>query len=72
MLFSSQEELKRRAELAKERAKLKAQREQEEKEEKERVSRAVAGVTHLDIPAELAFVFNKIDGDYFLFYFIYY
>ncbi|XP_014277405.1 unconventional myosin-XV isoform X2 [Halyomorpha halys] len=55
------EELKRRAELAKERAKLKAQREQEEKEEKERVSRAVAGVTHLDIPAELAFVFNKID-----------
>lgn len=55
------EELKRRAELAKERARLKAQREQEEKEEKERVSRAVAGVTHLDIPAELAFVFNKID-----------
>ncbi|XP_073998346.1 unconventional myosin 10A isoform X4 [Rhodnius prolixus] len=55
------EELKRRAELAKERARLKAQREQEEKEEKERVSRAVAGVTHLDIPAELAFVFNKLE-----------
>lgn len=49
--------------MAKERARLKAQREQEEKEEKERVSRAVAGVTHLDIPAELAFVFNKIDGN---------
>uniref|UniRef100_A0A0K8SUT5 Unconventional myosin-XV n=1 Tax=Lygus hesperus TaxID=30085 RepID=A0A0K8SUT5_LYGHE len=55
------EELKKRAEMAKERAKLKAQREQEEKEEREKVSRAVAGVTHLDIPAELAFVFNKIE-----------
>ena len=51
--------------MAKERARLKVQREQEEKEEKERVSRAVAGVTHLDIPAELAFVFNKIDGKKF-------
>ncbi|XP_014248612.2 unconventional myosin-XV isoform X2 [Cimex lectularius] len=55
------EELKRRSELAKERARIKAQREQEEKEEKEKVSRAVAGVAHLDIPAELAFVFNKLD-----------
>ncbi|BES99216.1 MyTH4 domain [Nesidiocoris tenuis] len=55
------EELKKRAELAKERARLKAQREQEEKEEREKVSRAVTGVTHLDIPAELAFVFNKIE-----------
>lgn len=50
--------------MAKERARLKAQREQEEKEEK--VSRAVAGVTHLDIPAELAFVFNKIEGNHII------
>lgn len=55
-----QEELKRRAEvekLARERAKAKAQR-----EEQERTSRAVAGVNHLEIPAELAFIFSKLDG----------
>lgn len=51
------EELKKRAEMARERAKVKAQ-----KEEQERASRAVAGVNHLDIPAELAFIFNKLDG----------
>ncbi|PNF27702.1 hypothetical protein B7P43_G13754 [Cryptotermes secundus] len=53
------EELKRRAEvekLARERAKAKAQR-----EEQERTSRAVAGVNHLEIPAELAFIFSKLD-----------
>ncbi|XP_069684994.1 unconventional myosin-XV isoform X3 [Periplaneta americana] len=53
------EELKRRAEvekLARERAKAKAQR-----EEQERASRAVAGVNHLEIPAELAFIFSKLD-----------
>ncbi|XP_054281634.1 unconventional myosin-XV-like isoform X2 [Macrosteles quadrilineatus] len=50
------EELKKRAEMARERAKVKAQ-----KEEQERASRAVAGVNHLDIPAELAFIFNKLD-----------
>ncbi|GLH06473.1 Unconventional myosin IC [Gryllus bimaculatus] len=53
------EELKRRAEvekIARERAKAKAQR-----EEQERVSRAVAGVNHLEIPAELAFIFSKLD-----------
>lgn len=52
------EELKRRAELAKERQKIKAQ-----KEEQERTTRsvAVAGVNHLDIPAELAFIFNKLE-----------
>lgn len=43
--------------MARERAKIKAQ-----KEEQERASRAVAGVNHLDIPAELAFIFNKLDG----------
>ncbi|XP_049851037.1 unconventional myosin-XV isoform X4 [Schistocerca gregaria] len=53
------EELKRRAEVekvARERARVKAQR-----EEQERASRAVAGVNHLEIPAELAFIFSKLD-----------
>ncbi|XP_059488251.1 unconventional myosin-XV isoform X2 [Neocloeon triangulifer] len=52
-------ELKRRAEvekMARERAKNKAQ-----KEDQDRSSRAVAGVTHLEIPAELAFIFSKLD-----------
>lgn len=56
------EELKRRSEVekvARERAKAKAQR-----EEQERASRAVAGVNHLEIPAELAFIFSKLDGVY--------
>jgi hypothetical protein len=60
MFSGCQEELKRRAEvekLARERAKAKAQR-----EEQERTSRAVAGVNHLEIPAELAFIFSKLDG----------
>lgn len=54
------EELKRRAiveKAARDRAKVKAQ-----KEEQERTSRAVAGVNHLEIPAELAFIFSKLDG----------
>jgi len=54
-------ELKRRAEvekMARERAKSKAH-----KEEQERTSRAVAGVNHLEIPAELAFIFSKLDGE---------
>lgn len=62
MFYCHQEELKRRAEvekLARERAKAKAQR-----EEQERASRAVAGVNHLEIPAELAFIFSKLDGKY--------
>ncbi|XP_063236075.1 unconventional myosin-XV [Bacillus rossius redtenbacheri] len=53
------EELKRRAEvekIARERAKARQQ-----KEEVERASRAVAGVNHLEIPAELAFIFSKLD-----------
>jgi myosin XV len=60
-----QVELKRRAEvekMARERAKSKAQ-----KEEQERASRAVAGVNHLEIPAELAFIFSKLDGKFFSF-----
>lgn len=32
------------------------------KEEHERISRAVAGVNHLEIPAELAFLISKLDG----------
>nr|CAD7393755.1 unnamed protein product [Timema cristinae] len=53
------EELKRRSEvekIARERAKARQQ-----KEEQERASRAVAGVNHLEIPAELAFIFSKLD-----------
>ncbi|KAK6643275.1 hypothetical protein RUM43_004780 [Polyplax serrata] len=52
-------ELKRRAaaeKAARDRAKVKAQ-----KEEQERASRAVAGVNHLEIPAELAFIFSKLE-----------
>lgn len=51
--------MKRKATLAKERARVKAQ-----KEEQERNARphAVAGLSTLDIPAELATIFNKIEG----------
>lgn len=58
------EELKRRAvveKAARDRAKVKAQ-----KEEQERTSRAVAGVNHLEIPAELAFIFSKLEGIYII------
>jgi len=54
------EEMAKRAEIeraSKERAKAKQQR-----EEQERTSRAVAGVNHLEIPAELAFIYSKLDG----------
>ncbi|XP_033197728.1 unconventional myosin 10A isoform X1 [Bombus vancouverensis nearcticus] len=53
------EEMAKRAEIeraSKERAKAKQQR-----EEQERTSRAVAGVNHLEIPAELAFIYSKLD-----------
>ncbi|XP_024944481.1 uncharacterized protein LOC107271471 isoform X3 [Cephus cinctus] len=53
------EEMAKRAEIEKasrERAKAKQQR-----EEQERASRAVAGVNHLEIPAELAFIYSKLD-----------
>lgn len=54
------EEMAKRAEIeraSKERAKAKQQREEQEK-----TSRAVAGVNHLEIPAELAFIYSKLDG----------
>lgn len=57
------EEMAKRAEIeraSKERAKAKQQR-----EEQERTSRAVAGVNHLEIPAELAFIYSKLDGNLF-------
>ncbi|XP_012225060.2 unconventional myosin-XV isoform X1 [Linepithema humile] len=53
------EEMAKRAEIeraSKERAKAKQQR-----DEQERTSRAVAGVNHLEIPAELAFIYSKLD-----------
>ncbi|XP_077262617.1 unconventional myosin 10A [Temnothorax americanus] len=53
------DEMVKRAEIeraSKERAKAKQQR-----EEQERTSRAVAGVNHLEIPAELAFIYSKLD-----------
>ncbi|XP_016845570.1 unconventional myosin-XV isoform X2 [Nasonia vitripennis] len=53
------EEIAKRAEMeraSRERAKAKQQR-----EEQERASRAVAGVNHLEIPAELAFIYSKLD-----------
>lgn len=56
------EEMVKRAEIeraSKERAKAKQQR-----EEQERTSRAVAGVNHLEIPAELAFIYSKLDGTF--------
>lgn len=51
--------MKRKANLAKERARVKAQ-----KEEQERNARphAVASLSTLDIPADLAVIFNKIEG----------
>lgn len=52
--------MKRKANFAKERAKVKAQ-----KEEQERIARsqALPSLNALDIPAELASIFNKIDGE---------
>lgn len=38
-------------------------KERASREEQERTSRAVAGVNHLEIPAELAFIFSKLDGE---------
>ncbi|GBM19276.1 Unconventional myosin-XV [Araneus ventricosus] len=40
---------------------LERSKERANKEEQERASRAVAGVNHLEIPAELAFIFSKLD-----------
>lgn len=55
----TQEEMKRKANLAKERARIKAQKEEQERNAK---PVAVASLTTLDIPAELALIFNKIEG----------
>lgn len=51
--------MKRKAHVAKERARIKAQ-----KEEQERNARPnpTSNLNALDIPAELATIFNKIDG----------
>lgn len=62
-------EMAKRAEIeraSRERAKAKQQR-----EEQERASRAVAGVNHLEIPAELAFIYSKLDGTYILLFSLY-
>lgn len=49
-------------------AKARAEREaQQTKAEQERVQRSVAGVNHLEIPAELAFILSKINGKELLF-----
>lgn len=60
MCLNEQEEMKRKAHVAKERARIKAQ-----KEEQERNARPhpAANLNALDIPAELATIFNKIDGN---------
>ncbi|CAG0891503.1 unnamed protein product [Darwinula stevensoni] len=53
------DEMKRRLEvekLARQRTKARSA-----KEEADRVARAVTGVNHIDIPAELAFIFSKLD-----------
>ena len=34
-----------------------------DREQLERTSRAVTGINHLEIPAELAFIFSKLDGN---------
>lgn len=50
---------KKAEELAKQRAEREAQ---QTKAEQERVQRSVAGVNHLEIPAELAFILSKVNG----------
>jgi len=58
-----QEEMKRKASLAKERARVKAQK--EEQERNARPQQTVPSLNTLDIPAELALIFNKIEGKKF-------
>jgi myosin-15 len=59
-----QGEMKRRMEVERAAAeKAKARTAKSAQEEAERSARAVAGVNHLDIPAELAFIFSKLDGN---------
>lgn len=46
-------------------AKQRAEREaQQNKADQERVQRSVAGVNHLEIPAELAFILSKLGSEY--------
>jgi len=55
-----QEDMKKKANLAKERARLKAQKEEQERNAR---PQPMQGLNALDIPAELASIFNKIDGE---------
>lgn len=54
--------MKKKANLAKERAIVKAQKEEQERNAR---SHTVPSLNALDIPAELALIFNKIEGKYF-------
>jgi len=54
--------MKRKANLAKERARVKAQKEEQERNAK---PHAAQSLNTLDIPAELALIFNKIEGTQF-------
>jgi len=55
--------MKQKANLAKERARVKAQKEEQEINAR---PQAVPSLNTLDIPAELALIFNKIEGKQFL------
>ncbi|XP_071526723.1 unconventional myosin-XV isoform X1 [Panulirus ornatus] len=57
-LKEEMERRKKAEELAKQRAEREAQ---QTKAEQERVQRSVAGVNHLEIPAELAFILSKVN-----------
>lgn len=54
--------MKKKANLAKERAIIKAQKEEQERNAR---SHTVPSLNALDIPAELALIFNKIEGKHF-------
>jgi len=54
--------MKRKANLAKERVRAKAQKEEQERNARPQV---VPSLNTLDIPAELALIFNKIEGKQF-------
>lgn len=54
--------MKRKANLAKERVRAKAQKEEQERNAR---PQAVPSLNTLDIPAELALIFNKIEGKQF-------
>ena len=56
-------ELERRTES--EQALRKKQRQRTALEEQERVAKAILGFNHLEIPAELAFIYSKLEGERF-------